>query len=194
MNRGCSQRLRPHPHTPVRHVASLRRRALLVSHRVESAARGRNPQRPDKREIQIFRVRAKNDVLYISKCLCTIIRRSMTSPDIVFKAIAHPARRQILSLLSQSTRSVKELTRAFDMSQPAISQHLSELRDANLVTSDKVGLEQKYRLTGEPLRLVFEWSGQYKRFFDPAGHAWSLASAPRVSTSAPVRRKASNGS
>ena len=98
----------------------------------------------------------------------------MSNVDKIFKVIAHPARRRIISLLSTSQRSVTELTSAFDMSQPAVSQHLRELRDADLVTSTKVGLEQQYKLTGEPLRLVFEWSSQYRQFFDPAGHAWVL--------------------
>jgi DNA-binding transcriptional ArsR family regulator len=86
--------------------------------------------------------------------------------DAVFKAIAHPARREILSLLSISNHSVKELTAVFEMSQPAISQHLHELRVAKLVASGRVGLEQQYYLTTEPLKTVFSWSSQYRRFFD----------------------------
>ena len=101
----------------------------------------------------------------------------MKYPDTVFKAIAHPARRQIISLLSASHRSVKELTAAFEMSQPAVSQHLRELRNAKIVTSVKIGMEQQYRLTGTPLKLVFEWSSQYRRFFDPGGHAKQVGSA-----------------
>jgi DNA-binding transcriptional ArsR family regulator len=103
----------------------------------------------------------------------------MTEIDTIFKAIAHPARREIIALLSISTRSVKELTAEFAMSQPAISQHLRELKDADLVASERVGLEQRYRLTGAPLRGVLDWSSQYKRFFDPAGHAWAFVSAPK---------------
>lgn len=118
----------------------------------------------------------------------------MVSPDTVFKAIAHPARRRIILLLSRSSSSVKELTQAFDISQPAVSQHLRELREAKLVTSTKVGLEQKYRLTGEPIRLVFEWSSQYKRFFDPSGHAWAFTPAGKGNASSSPRRKTSNGS
>jgi DNA-binding transcriptional ArsR family regulator len=99
----------------------------------------------------------------------------MNREDSIFQAIANPARRQIISLLAaSSSRSVKELTASFPMSQPAISQHLRGLRDAKLVTSERVGSEQRYRLTGEPLRVVFEWSGRYKRFFDPSGHAWAV--------------------
>ncbi len=98
----------------------------------------------------------------------------MGSTDAVFKAIAHPARRRIISLLSESDCSVKTLTAAFPMTQPAVSQHLRELREAELVTSEKVGMEQIYKLTGRPLVAVFDWSSKYKRFFDPAGHAWAF--------------------
>jgi DNA-binding transcriptional ArsR family regulator len=101
----------------------------------------------------------------------------MADANTLFRAIAHPARRQILTLLANSDRSVKELTAAFTMSQPAVSQHLRELRQARLVTSRKVGSEQKYKLTAAPLKTVFEWCSQYRRFFDPAGHAWAFSSA-----------------
>jgi len=99
----------------------------------------------------------------------------MADANTLFKAIAHPARRRILTLLAASDRSVKELTSAFDISQPAVSQHLRELREAKLVESLKIGSEQKYHLTGAPLKTVFDWCVQYRRFFDPQGHAWSFA-------------------
>ncbi len=113
----------------------------------------------------------------------------MSSADTIFKAVAHPARRQIIALLSVSQCSVKELTRAFDISQPAVSQHLRELREARLVTSTKVGLEQQYRLTGEPLKLVFDWSSQFKQFFDPAGHAWAFVGEGSRQKQAPRQEK-----
>lgn len=98
----------------------------------------------------------------------------MVSVDSVFKAIAHPTRRGIIALLATAPRSVKELTAEFEMSQPAISQHLRELRDADLVASDRVGLEQRYHLTPRPLRCVVDWSEKYRTLIDPSGHAWSL--------------------
>ncbi len=100
----------------------------------------------------------------------------MADTSAVFKAIAHPARRQILTLLAASDQSVKELTASFTISQPAVSQHLRELRQARLVTSRRDGAEQKYRLTGEPLKIIFDWCVQYRNFFDPSGHAWTFAS------------------
>ncbi len=106
--------------------------------------------------------------------------RLMKSIDVVFKAISHPARREILLLLSISSRSVKELTAEFEMSQPAISQHLRELRNAHLVAADRVGLEQRYRLTAAPLKQVLDWTAQYRTFFDPSGHAWSMKPAKKT--------------
>jgi DNA-binding transcriptional ArsR family regulator len=108
----------------------------------------------------------------------------------IFKAIADPTRRKIIHLLSVSDLSVKELTASFAMSQPAISQHLRQLRSVRLVTLAKAGLEHRYRLTANPLREVLDWTAQYRRFFDPSGHAWSLipsgpAAKPR---SAKVRK------
>jgi DNA-binding transcriptional ArsR family regulator len=98
----------------------------------------------------------------------------MRNDDLIFKVIAHPARREILALLAASDRSVKELTAEFDMSQPAISQHLKELKEAELVSSRKLGLEQRYHLTAEPIRHVLEWASQYRRFMDPSGHSWAF--------------------
>jgi DNA-binding transcriptional ArsR family regulator len=97
--------------------------------------------------------------------------------DPVFKAIADPTRRKIIDLLSKSDCSVKQLTASFNISQPAVSQHLRELRASKLVVSQKIGLEHHYRLTASPLREVFGWVSKYRTLFDPAGHAWMFTPA-----------------
>jgi DNA-binding transcriptional ArsR family regulator len=97
--------------------------------------------------------------------------------DSIFRAIADPTRRAILDLLATSDHSVKELTARFDISQPAISQHLAELRSARLVAARRVHREQRYRLTATPLRPVIAWLDQYRRFTDPAGHLWAVGPA-----------------
>jgi DNA-binding transcriptional ArsR family regulator len=112
--------------------------------------------------------------------------------DAVFKAIAHPARREILSLLAGSHRSVKELTATFDMSQPAVSQHLRELRNARLVTSEKMGMENRYRLTGMPLKVVYDWASRYRSFFDPSGHAWAITDM-KINPPTPKRSRKHGG-
>lgn len=99
----------------------------------------------------------------------------MSTEELVFRAIAHPTRRSILQVLAVSPLSVKELTARFEVSQPAISQHLKELREAELVASERDGLEQRYRLTPQPLRYVIRWTDRYRLLIDPAGHLWSFA-------------------
>jgi len=113
----------------------------------------------------------------------------MVSEDSVFKAIAHPARRGIIRLLAISARSVKELTAEFEMSQSAISQHLQELKEADLVAAERFGLEQRYRLTPQPLKYVLKWSDGYRSLIDPSGHIWALAPMGHETRQQPVKRK-----
>jgi DNA-binding transcriptional ArsR family regulator len=117
----------------------------------------------------------------------------MRTADSVFKAIAHPTRRAIILLLTGGARSVKELTAEFEISQPAISQHLRELRDAELVSSDRVGLEQRYKLTPRPLKYIVEWSDKYRTLIDPSGHAWSFVSLNGGQRKERVRKRDRHG-
>src|SRR6186997_430123 len=54
-------------------------------------------------------------------------------------ALADPTRRRIIELLAVRDRTAGELVQEFDMSAPAISQHLNVLRDAGLVTTRAEG-------------------------------------------------------
>jgi DNA-binding transcriptional ArsR family regulator len=54
-------------------------------------------------------------------------------------AIAGPTRRRIVELLATRDRTAGELVEAFDLSAPAISQHLNVLREAGLVTTRAEG-------------------------------------------------------
>lgn len=54
-------------------------------------------------------------------------------------AIADPTRRRIVELLAERDRTAGELVKEFDMSAPAISQHLNVLRDAGLVVTRAEG-------------------------------------------------------
>lgn len=83
----------------------------------------------------------------------------------VFQAIAHPARRRLLDELAAGEASVSRLASPFDMSRPAVSQHLRILREAKLVSERRVGRERLYRLEAEPLREVNEWLARYERFW-----------------------------
>lgn len=88
-------------------------------------------------------------------------------PDVdVFMAISHPARRHMLDQLAMSDRSVNAITEHFEMSRPAVSQHLRVLLDAGLVTEQWHGREHRYRLVPGRLSPVREWIAQYERFWD----------------------------
>src|SRR5262245_22828368 len=84
----------------------------------------------------------------------------------VFGAISHPARRRMLDLLVEADRSVSAIAGHFEMSRPAVSQHLRVLLDAGLVTEQRHSRERRYRLVPERLGPVREWIAHYERFWD----------------------------
>lgn len=84
----------------------------------------------------------------------------------VFAAISHSARRQILDLLTDTRRSVSDIAAHFDMSRPAVSQHLRILLDAGLLTEQRHGRERRYQFAPDSLAPVRDWVGRYERFWD----------------------------
>jgi DNA-binding transcriptional ArsR family regulator len=84
----------------------------------------------------------------------------------VFGAISHPARRRMLDLLAEGDRSVNAIAGHFEMSRPAVSQHLRVLLDAGLVNEERHGRERRYRLAPERLGPVRDWIAHYQRFWD----------------------------
>lgn len=90
--------------------------------------------------------------------------RPAASADI-FQAIADPTRRALLDRLRDGEQSVKQLAEPFEMSMPAISQHLHILCEAGLVTQRKLGRQRLYRLNPEPLKEVSDWVNPYEQFW-----------------------------
>jgi DNA-binding transcriptional ArsR family regulator len=72
-------------------------------------------------------------------------------------AIADPTRRRIVELLAVRERTVGELVDEFDMSAPAISQHLKVLREAGLVTVRAEGQSRVQALNPDGLGDLEEW-------------------------------------
>lgn len=67
---------------------------------------------------------------------------------VLLRALAEPRRRDILRLVADDELSAGAIAEAFDVSRPAISQHLTVLKDAGLVTERRDGTRRLYR--GEP--------------------------------------------
>ena len=84
----------------------------------------------------------------------------------VFHAIAHPARRAILLTLKRGELSATELAEPFQMTFPAISQHLRVLEDAELVAVRRDGRRRLYRLQPKPLHDVASWIEEFSAFFN----------------------------
>jgi DNA-binding transcriptional ArsR family regulator len=72
----------------------------------------------------------------------------------VLKAIAEPRRRAILRLVSDTELTVGNIAVHFDVTRPAISQHLGVLKEAGLVTERRDGTRRLYRARPEGLLEV----------------------------------------
>jgi DNA-binding transcriptional ArsR family regulator len=70
------------------------------------------------------------------------------------RAIAEPNRRRILRLVSEAELSAGEIAAQFAVTRPAISQHLTVLKDAGLVTERREGARRIYRARPEGLDEV----------------------------------------
>lgn len=66
--------------------------------------------------------------------------------DKIFKALSDPTRRRILQLLREREMTAGELAECFELSKPTLSGHFAVLREADLVSADKLGTTITYRL------------------------------------------------
>jgi DNA-binding transcriptional ArsR family regulator len=71
--------------------------------------------------------------------------------DEALRAIAEPRRRAILRLVSSQELAAGEIAAHFEVTRPAVSQHLTVLRDAGLVAERRVGTRRLYRARPEGL-------------------------------------------
>lgn len=83
----------------------------------------------------------------------------------VFSAVSNSTRRAILEAVREQPRSVSELTQLFDLSRPAVSEHLRTLRLANLVREEPVGQRRIYHLEPAPLKELGEWLHPFERYW-----------------------------
>ena len=73
------------------------------------------------------------------------------------QALSDPIRRQILTNLKQGSLSAGEIASQFDVSGPAISRHLSILKDAGLVRCQRKGKFLVYEINLSVLEEVLQW-------------------------------------
>lgn len=84
-----------------------------------------------------------------------------TQTDLVARAIAEPRRRQILAMVKERELSAGEIAAGFEISRPAISQHLSVLRGAGLLSERRAGTSRLYRAQPEAMAGLRDFMDQF---------------------------------
>ena len=85
------------------------------------------------------------------------------------RALSDPTRREILNLLKKDSMSAGDISGHFEMSVPAVSKHLSVLKDAGLIRDRREGKYIYYELNASVLEEVLIWieglrGGQNEKF------------------------------
>ena len=83
--------------------------------------------------------------------------------DAAFSALADPTRRAILARLAQGEATVLELAEPFEMTQPAISQHLKLLEQAGLIARRVDGTKRPRRLVGTGIEAMDQWLAMVRK-------------------------------
>ncbi|MFD0940765.1 ArsR/SmtB family transcription factor [Pedobacter boryungensis] len=84
----------------------------------------------------------------------------------VFQAISDPTRREIINLIAFQSLNLNAIAENFDMSRPAISQHIKILTECGLVSIKKEGRERFCEVKFQKLKEVSKWIEQYSSFWN----------------------------
>ncbi len=86
--------------------------------------------------------------------------------SLTFSALADPTRRAILKRLAAGPANVKELSRPFDMSGPAVCKHLRVLERAGLIRRSRDAQSRPCQIEAAPLKQVAAWTDGYRELWD----------------------------
>jgi DNA-binding transcriptional ArsR family regulator len=87
----------------------------------------------------------------------------MSDLNASFAALADPTRRTILARLASGEATVMELAKPFEMTQPAISQHLKVLEDAGLIAQRVDGTKRPRRLAKAGIEAMDQWLAMLRK-------------------------------
>ena len=90
--------------------------------------------------------------------------------DAAFSALADPTRRAILARLAKGEATVMDLAEPFEMTQPALSQHLRVLEDAGLVTCRVDGARRPRRLAKAGIEAMDQWLATLRKALEKNYH------------------------
>jgi DNA-binding transcriptional ArsR family regulator len=79
------------------------------------------------------------------------------SSESVFRAVAHPLRREVLQMLSRGDRPATQVVARLTTSRANLSQHLRVLRHAGVITYRRRGTKLMYHMNPAALRMAANW-------------------------------------
>jgi DNA-binding transcriptional ArsR family regulator len=91
--------------------------------------------------------------------------RAATTSD-VFNAVAEPARRDLLDVLTAGEQPVTSIVTALGLAQPQVSKHLKVLRSVDLVRCRTQGRQRVYRLNAPAMQPMHDWVSQFERHWN----------------------------
>src|SRR5688572_8954541 len=83
----------------------------------------------------------------------------------VFQAIADPTRREIINLVAYQSLNLNAIAENFDVSRPAISQHIKILTECGLIVIKKQGRERYCEARLQQLSAVSDWVEKYRKLW-----------------------------
>ncbi|MBV6641268.1 MAG: winged helix-turn-helix transcriptional regulator [Cyclobacteriaceae bacterium] len=84
----------------------------------------------------------------------------------VFQAIADPTRRDILSMITHKKLNLNSIAENFEMSRPAISQHIKLLEECGLIMINQQGRERYCELQPKKLEEVNDWLEPFRKMWE----------------------------
>ena len=114
----------------------------------------------------------------------------------VFQAIADPTRREIINLVAFQSLNLNAIAEKFDVSRPAISQHIKLLTECGLIVIKKQGRERYCEARLKQLNEVSEWIEKYRKLwagrFDRIDDLLEEMKAAGAAKKKPIRKKTSS--
>lgn len=105
-------------------------------------------------------------LIFVSNCLrFFFIKQIHKMRRDVFQAIADPTRREIIHLIAHQTLNLNAIADQFEVSRPAISQHIKILTECGLVTITQKGRDRYCKIEFKKLQEVSKWIEQYRNFW-----------------------------
>ena len=84
----------------------------------------------------------------------------------VFRALADPTRRAIVSMLAMRERTVGEIAASFEITRPAVAKHLAILKEGDIIRVRTNGRERINTLNPAALKRAADWLNYFDHFWD----------------------------